>query len=78
MTVHADLCRRNVGDRGRLDRRVTIPAIESEFTDVELVAVGDRLNRTVADVRIPRRKVVPDARNGDTRHEDAGDGTQER
>jgi len=78
MAVHAGLGRRNVRDGGNLDRGVAIPAIETELADVELMAIRDGLSRTVAHVRVPRRKEVPDARDGDRRDEDAHDGDDDR
>ena len=63
MAVHAGLRGRNVGDGRNLDRGVTVSAIETKLADVELVAVRDGLNGTVAHVRVPRGKVVPDARD---------------
>ena len=67
MAVHAGLRRRNVRDGRHLDRGVTVPAIESKFADVELVAIRDGLNGTVADVGVPRGKEVPDAANRERR-----------
>jgi hypothetical protein len=43
---------------------VTVPTIQTEFADMELVAIRDGLNRLIADVRVPRRKEVPDSRDG--------------
>ena len=56
MAVHAGLRGRNVRDRRNLDRGVTVSAIETKLADVELVAVRDRLNGTVAHVGVPRGK----------------------
>src|SRR5262245_22308629 len=78
MTVHARLRGRNVGDGRRLDRGVTVSAIETKLADVEFVAVRDGLNRTIAHVRIPRRKVIPDARDCERRTEAAHHGGHER
>ena len=78
MAVHARLRGRNVGDGRNLDRGVTVPAIETELADVELVAVRDGLNGTVAHVRVPRGKVVPDARDRKQRNEAARDGGHDR
>jgi hypothetical protein len=63
MAVHARLGGRNVRDGRRLDGRVTVSAIETKLADVELVTVRDGLHGTVAHVCVPRRKVVPDARD---------------
>jgi hypothetical protein len=57
---------------------VTVAAVETEFTDVEFMAIGNRLDRTVPDIRIPRRKVVPDTSDCDGRHEDSSGGEDER
>src|SRR5579862_3293017 len=38
VTIHARLGRRNVGERGSLHRRMTIPAIDSQATHMMLVA----------------------------------------
>jgi hypothetical protein len=57
---------------------VTVSAVETELTDVEPVAVRNRLNRTVAHVCVPRREVVPDARGRERRTENAGEGGHER
>jgi hypothetical protein len=78
MAVHAGLGRWNVRDGRGLDRGVTVPAIEAELADVEPVAVWNRLNWLVAHVRIPRRKVVPNAGHRDARNEDACEGGHER
>ena len=58
MAVHAGLRRRHVRDGRNLDRGVTVPAIETELADVELVAVRDGLNGTVA-----RRPCTTEKRN---------------
>ena len=78
MAVHARLRGWNVGDVRNLDRRVTVSAIETKLADVELVAVGDGLNGTVADVRVPRGKIVPDARDRKQRTEAAHEGGHDR
>ena len=70
MAVHAGPRGREVHDGRNLDRGVTVSAIETELADVELVAVRDRLNGTVAHVRVPRGKEVPDARDRERRTED--------
>jgi hypothetical protein len=57
---------------------VTVSAIETKLADVELVAVRDGLNRSIAHVRVPRRKVVPDARDRERRTEAARDGGHDR
>src|SRR6185503_14979181 len=69
---------RNVRDVRDLHRGVTVPAIETEFADVEPVAIRDGLSGTVAYVRVPRRKVVPDARGRDYRTENDHEGGHER
>ena len=61
-----------------LDRGVTVTAIETELADVELVAVRDGLNGTVAHVCVPRGKEVPDARDRERRSDAASDGDRER
>src|SRR6187549_3597953 len=78
MTVLAGTRRRDVRDRRDLDRGVTVSAIETEFADVELMAVGNGLNRTVAHVGVPRREVVPDARDREYRTDAARDGGHDR
>ena len=78
MAVHARLRGRNVRDGRNLDRGVTVAAIETKLADVELVAVRDGLNGTVAHVRVPRGKVVPDARDREHRTEAARDGGHDR
>ena len=78
MTVHAGLGRGDVRDRGKLDRGVTVPAIETKLADMELVAVGNGLHGTVADVDVPRGKVVPDASGHECRTENARDGGYDR
>jgi hypothetical protein len=78
MTVHAGLRRRDVRDGRNLDRGVTVPAIETEFADVERVAVGNGLGGTVAHVRVPRGKKVPDARDREDRTEAACECGDER
>src|SRR5688572_8808777 len=78
MAVHAGPRRREVHDGRRLNRGVTVPAIETKLADVELMAVRDRLNGTVADVGVPRRKVVPDARGGECRTENDHDSRHDR
>ena len=74
MAVHARLRGWNIGDIRRLDRGVTVPAVETELADVEPVAIRDRLSRPVAHVCVPRRKVVPDAGGRERRTEDDRDG----
>ena len=78
MAVHAGLRGRNVRDGRNLDRGVTVSAIETKLADVELVAVRDGLNGTVAHVCVPRGKVVPDARDREHRTEAARDGGHDR
>ena len=56
MAVHAGLGGRHVRDGRNLDRGVAVSAIETKLADVELVAVGDGLNRTVAHICVPRGK----------------------
>jgi hypothetical protein len=56
---------------------VTVPAIETELADMELVAVRDGLNGPVADVRVPWRKEVPDARDSSRGSESTGQGGDE-
>jgi len=43
VTVHARSSRRNTGKRADLDRRVAIPAIDTNAADVMLMAEWDRL-----------------------------------
>src|SRR5215217_2509063 len=78
MAVHAGLGGRNVRDGRHLDRRVTVPAVETELADVEPVAVRDGLYGTVAHVRVPGGEVVPDARDGEDRTDGARDGGHDR
>ena len=78
MAVHAGLRGRNVRDRRKLDRGMTVPTIETQLADVKFVAIWNRLNGTIANVRVPRRKVVPDARYCERRTEDAHDGRHDR
>ena len=78
MAVHAGLRGRNVRDGRNLDRGVTVSAIETKFADVQPVAVGDGLNGTVPDVRVPRGKVVPDACDREGRAEAARNGGHDR
>jgi hypothetical protein len=61
-----------------LDRGVAVAAVEAELADVELVAVRNGLDRTVADVGVPRREVVPDARRRDHGAEAAREGGHDR
>src|SRR5688572_30618295 len=78
MAIHAGLRGRNVRDGRNFDRGVTIPAVEAELTNVEAVAVLDRLVGTVAHVCVPRGKVVPDARDRERRNDDAHEGGHDR
>ena len=78
MAVHAGLRGRNVRDGGNLHRGVTVPAVEAKLADVEFMAVRNRLNRTVAHVRVPRGKVVPNERDRQCRNEDARNGRDDR
>src|SRR5262249_22641081 len=78
MTVHARLGRWNVRDRRGLDRGVTVAAIETQLADVKPVAIRDGLYGTVADVGVPRGKVVPDARYRERRTEAARNGSHDR
>lgn len=43
MAIHAGLRRRNSGERGGLDGRVTVPAVNSVIADMVSVAELDRL-----------------------------------
>ena len=78
VAVHAHLRGRNVGDVRNFNRRVTVPTIQTELADVEPMAVRDRLNRLVAHVCVPRRKVVPDASGRERRTENDRDGGNDR
>lgn len=60
MAVHADLCRRHIGVPRLFDRIVAVAAVDAQIPGVELVAVWHRLYRSIADVGVPRRKIVPD------------------
>ena len=71
MAVHAGARGRKVRDARDLDRGVTVAAIETKLADVELVAVRDGLNGTVAHVCVPRGKTVPDARDDEHRTDGA-------
>jgi hypothetical protein len=57
---------------------VTVPAIETEVADMELVAVRNGLNGTIAHVRVPGREKVPDAGDRKRRSETARDSGDER
>jgi hypothetical protein len=57
---------------------VAIAAVEAELADVEFVAIWNGLNGTIANVRVPRREEVPDARDGENRGQAACDGAEER
>jgi hypothetical protein len=78
MAVHTRLRGRNVGDVRDFDRGVTVAAIETKLADVELMAVRDGLNGTVAHICVSRGTVVPDARDRKRRNEDARDGGYDR
>jgi hypothetical protein len=78
MAVHAGARGWNVRDGRAFDRGVTVAAIETELADVELMAVRDGLNGTVAHVCVPRGKEVPDARDCERRTEAARDGGHDR
>jgi hypothetical protein len=78
MAVHAGLSGRYVRDGRNLDRGVTVTTIKTELADVELVAVRDGLNGTVAHVCVPWGKVVPDAPDDEYRTEAARDGGDDR
>ena len=78
MAVHAGPRRRHVRDGRNLDRGVTVAAIETKVADVELVAVRNGLNGTIADVCVPRGIEVPDARDHEDRTEAAREGGDDR
>ena len=71
VAVHAHLGRRHHGDRRAVDGGVAVEAVDAEVAGVELVAVGDRLHRLVADVGVARREVVPDAADRERRNHGA-------
>src|SRR5262245_45203823 len=52
---------------------MAVAAVDGKFAGVKLVAIRDGLNRAIADVRIPRGKEIPDARNGERRADGARD-----
>jgi hypothetical protein len=57
---------------------VTVSAVETKLADVELVAVRNGLNGTVAHVRVLRGKEVPDTRGREYRTEAAHEGSHDR
>ena len=78
VAVHAGLRRRNVRDGRRLNRGVTVSAVETELADVQSVTVRHRLNGSIAHIRVPRGKVVPNAGHCGARNENAGERSNER
>src|SRR5262245_46387951 len=78
MAVHAGLRGRQVHDARNLYRGVAVPAVEPKLADVEPMTVRDGLSGAIADVCVPRRKVVPDACDGDRRTEGTHDSGHER
>ena len=44
--------------------RVAVAAVDLHVAGVELVAIGHRLRRLVADLGVPGREEVPDERDG--------------
>jgi hypothetical protein len=64
VAIHAGLRRGNHGHGRFLHAGVAVSAIHAEGADVKLVTVRNRLNRSVAYVRVPRRKIVPDESDG--------------
>src|SRR4029077_14732626 len=61
--------RRDVRDGRAFDRRVTVAAVEPQFSRVKLVAIGDGLNGAITHVGELRRPVIPDARDRGGGHE---------
>ena len=57
MAVHARLGRRNSGVRQLLDRRMTIPAIDSVITNVVFVAELNRLFSRKKGLSVVRRAI---------------------
>src|SRR6185437_10240283 len=58
--MHAGLCRRNCSERSLVDRRMTVTAIQTELTDVQRMAVRNRLHRLIADIGILWRSAKTD------------------
>src|SRR6478735_4065462 len=63
VTIHARLSRGDGRVRTVFDRVVTVPAVNTELSGVQRVAVRDRLLRHVADVGRFRGSAVPDERD---------------
>lgn len=63
MAVHTGLCRRNIGNGRFLYIIVTITAIHTQVTRMKLMTERNRLSRTVADVGVLRRAIVPKETN---------------
>lgn len=59
MATHARLRWRNHRLRRTFDVRVAVATIDAKLTRVQSVAIRDRLNRLVPDLKIRRREVVP-------------------
>ena len=63
MAIHARLCRRNIGDGRSFNITVTIAAIHPQVTGVQLVTKWQGLCRTIADISVFWRSVVPQKAN---------------
>ena len=63
MTIHACLRGRHIRVRRHIDSPVTIPTIHAKITSVQFVAISNRLVRTITDVRIFGRAIIPEQKN---------------
>jgi len=60
VTIHASLNGGDIGVSRSFDLEMAIPAIHTQIAGVQLVAIWDRLNRTVSDIGVSGGSVVPE------------------
>ena len=73
VAVDAGLRGGDVGHRRLFDPGMAVAAVHSEITGVHLVAEGNRLDRTIADIGVFWGKVVPNTKNDGDGHDSAAD-----
>jgi len=85
MAIHADFCRRDAGERGRLHRGVTIATVDSIIPDVVLVAeryglgAGDACLRDIGGtIDYPEQHRQNDHENNAAKNGDLREGVSAR
>jgi hypothetical protein len=78
MTVHAGFSGRHVSVRRNINRPVTIATIHAKIAGMQFVAVCNRLIRTIADIRVFRRAIVPKQKNDHNKRTNRAEGGKKR